>query len=364
MTQDFITKIYLSVVKDYGSIDYESNKIVLFLKIFKTFPFKSYAYMDKSGKLLFDLDYRLQRRNDSSMNIITLERKIKHDICKLLDENTYGSIICESAYTSAILYFGKDYMINVISSCCQIYHTKEFNFKQLNFLNEINIEIEEEKPTYNYITISNEGHMDSTIFTIENNYNIDINKNFNDDIPLDELINFCKNETCGLSLLHGIPGCGKTTFIKNLINKVNKSFYLLDASLLANITTSSFLSFLLNVKDSIFILEDCEKLLVDRKTEHNPWISTLLNITDGMLGEGLNIKFICTFNSDISSIDKALLREGRLKVCYEFKKLNFEKSKVLCKEMDKKCFGPMTLAEIYKTCFNNSSLNKLKKVGF
>lgn len=186
-------------------------------------------------------------------------------------------------------------------------------------------------------------------------------------MPICEFDSFINKSSCGLSLLHGKPGCGKTSFIKNLIYKygANKEFYILDSSLLSAITNSNFLDFLFDNRNSIFILEDCEKLVMDRKITDNAWIGTLLNLTDGMLGESLQIKFICTFNCDVNSIDKALLREGRLDILYEFKPLVKEKSAILCERLNKPCKGDMTLAEIYKSKLDNSTLTSSRpKVGF
>ena len=61
-------------------------------------------------------------------------------------------------------------------------------------------------------------------------------------------------------------------------------------------------------------------------------------------------QIIATFNCDLTTIDPALLRKGRLIANYEFNKLDLESSKILS---DKLGFGtenvtvPMTLAEIY-----------------
>ena len=61
-------------------------------------------------------------------------------------------------------------------------------------------------------------------------------------------------------------------------------------------------------------------------------------------------QIIATFNCDLTKIDPALLRKGRLIANYEFNKLDVESSKILS---DKLGFGtdkisePMTLAEIY-----------------
>ena len=61
-------------------------------------------------------------------------------------------------------------------------------------------------------------------------------------------------------------------------------------------------------------------------------------------------QIIATFNCDLTAVDSALLRKGRLIANYEFDKLDIESSKLLS---DKLGYGteaitePMTLAEIY-----------------
>ncbi len=61
-------------------------------------------------------------------------------------------------------------------------------------------------------------------------------------------------------------------------------------------------------------------------------------------------QIIATFNCDLTNIDPALLRKGRLIANYEFNKLDLESSKILS---DKLGFGTenvtesMTLAELY-----------------
>lgn len=218
---------------------------------------------------------------------------------------------------------------------------------------------------YNYVSVDNNGNFGYSPFKINKNSNVSLS-NYNEDVPYNEYLNFCNSDECGLSLMYGKPGTGKTTLIKKLINNSKTNFFLLDASLLGNITSANFVDFLLEeCKNSVFILEDCEKLLLDRNTQYNPWIGTILNLTDGMLGEGLNIKFICTFNAPINSIDPALLRKGRLKVSYEFKPLDSKRVENLGKEIHKDIHGSQTLADIYGTDYtNSSSLNKTNKIGF
>src|SRR5277367_202394 len=76
----------------------------------------------------------------------------------------------------------------------------------------------------------------------------------------------------------------------------------------------------------------------------------VFNRSDGLLGDAMHQQIIATFNCDLTTVDPALLRKGRLIANYEFNKLDLESSKILS---DKLGFGseditePMTLAEIY-----------------
>ena len=78
-------------------------------------------------------------------------------------------------------------------------------------------------------------------------------------------------------------------------------------------------------------------------------VSLLLNMTDGLMADDLSIKFICTFNEDMRTIDPALLRKGRCVAKYEFKPLCKEKAEMLLKErgIDAIVEKPITLADIY-----------------
>ncbi|CAF4308746.1 unnamed protein product, partial [Rotaria sordida] len=72
--------------------------------------------------------------------------------------------------------------------------------------------------------------------------------------------------------------------------------------------------------------------------------------SDGLLGDAMHQQIIATFNCDLTTIDPALLRKGRLIANYEFNKLDLESSKILS---DKLGFGTegvtesMSLAEIF-----------------
>ncbi len=55
--------------------------------------------------------------------------------------------------------------------------------------------------------------------------------------------------------------------------------------------------------------------------QKNQAVSNILNLLDGLMDDSLHQPIIATFNCEISKIDTALLRNGRLNANHEFKKL-------------------------------------------
>lgn len=200
-------------------------------------------------------------------------------------------------------------------------------------------------------------------FDYDVNIDIDIKKNYNDDLPYDKMCEILADDTRpDLMLFYGEPGTGKTSLIKHLIKKyINKNFIFIDGGLLGSIPQEKLMSYFLDNWDTVFILEDCEKILKDRSSGYNPVMPVLLNITDGIIGDVLKTKFICTFNDSLSKVDRALLRKGRLSLKYEFKKLSKDKVKNILPSENK----DMTLADIY---FNEKENDYSKtgsgKIGF
>lgn len=191
-------------------------------------------------------------------------------------------------------------------------------------------------------------------------YNIDVEANYNDDIPVKEVKEILESENPGLILFYGAPGGGKTSFIKYLMKECDANFIFADSSVINSSSSSRLIDFLDSNKNSVIVLEDCEKLLVSRDTEGNGKIGTLLNLTDGLIGDLMGIKFICTFNCALSKLDDALLRKGRLSLKYEFKELSYEKAKAICPSAT----GPMLLSDIFNQEKNDFSIENKKKIGF
>lgn len=198
---------------------------------------------------------------------------------------------------------------------------------------------------------------------------LDITNNYNDDfleVHQTILKRLRNKKDKGLVLLHGKPGTGKTSYIKYLSSIVKKNFIFLPPNLASVVTNPEMISILMDCPNSIFVIEDAEHIVIDRNQEGNSPVATLLNITDGFLSECLNLQIICTFNTDISKIDSALLRKGRLIAKYEFKELSVAKVNALSQKIGKQINiqTPMVLSSIYNCDDSDFSKPKTTSIGF
>lgn len=184
----------------------------------------------------------------------------------------------------------------------------------------------------------------------------DIRKTYNDDFQHeDEKIRafIQEDNKSGLVILHGNMGTGKSTYIANLIHSFpSKRFVIIPPDMVGYLGDANFGSFLSTLDNHIIIIEDCENAIRDRKSGSvsSNSVSTILNLTDGIMSNDLNMKFICTFNENMKNIDPALLRKGRLISKYEFKPLSIEKSKALLEEQglfDVDVKNPMPVCDIF-----------------
>lgn len=136
----------------------------------------------------------------------------------------------------------------------------------------------------------------------------------------------------------------------------------------ASITDPGLIELLMENKNSVFVVEDAENILIDRNQSGSSAVSALLNLTDGLLSDCLNVQIICSFNTDLSRLDKALLRKGRLIAKYEFNELNVTKAQALSDKLgfDTKIEKPMTLTDIYNQKEDSyaNQANIRKAVGF
>lgn len=197
---------------------------------------------------------------------------------------------------------------------------------------------------------------------------LDIALNYEDDFAeVDKLI--CKRLNTkndkGIVLLHGTPGTGKTTYLRHLIAKLKKRVMFVPNNVAVNLTDPDFVNLLIENPNSVLIIEDAEQVLQDRRESGHSAVSNLLNISDGLLADCLNIQIICSFNTPISNIDSALLRKGRLIARYEFGKLSIAKAQKLSDSLgyNTSITQPMTVSEVYNQ--NEQTFEKQKtRIGF
>ncbi len=199
---------------------------------------------------------------------------------------------------------------------------------------------------------------------------MNLRENYNDDFieVSNKIENSIFTKESGLILLYGSPGTGKTTYIKSLITKYHQkcNFIFIQNEFVNNLLDPDFISFLLKQRNSILIIEDAEKVITSRENlKEESVVSTILQLTDGLFSDYLNIKIICTFNTSLSKIDTALLRKGRMISMYEFKTLSIEKTNnVLQKLGANNSNEKLTLSDIYNN--DNKSYSNIKKgkIGF
>ena len=130
----------------------------------------------------------------------------------------------------------------------------------------------------------------------------------------------------------------------------------------------SIIPFLMDNRNSILLIEDAERVIADREGKGSPaGVSNILNLTDGILGDCLNIQVIATFNMKRERIDSALLRKGRLICEHKFDKLNIADTNTLLTHLKKGVHSdiPLTLADIYNIEVDDARITKdSKKIGF
>jgi len=185
----------------------------------------------------------------------------------------------------------------------------------------------------------------------------------------DHIIDCLKVQKSGLYVFHGPPGTGKTSYIKYLTTVVEeRKFIFVPNTMVAELFSPKLVDKLYSFKNSVLVLEDAEVCVFKRDGQNNALVSGILNITDGLLKDLLNIAIMVTFNAaDVKELDPALLRKGRLKIMHQFNNLSLEDAKKLAAHLKKKnpVTKSMSLADVYnldeETGLEESTN---KKIGF
>ena len=346
---------------DSGNI----NSRVLYYRLFGSVAFVKQSY--SRG----DAHERIEERLKSSVYGPDVELLFHMNMSKHaftpdpVEENHIGQEL--------IYKIGEGIMIHLLDSAYALLYPaamKKEEVENLLSIIEGDTEERERKKLHKFSMITNQFGFDLEYFEIKS-FDIDIQKQYNDDFSAaDKKIKSFLNEpkASGIVLLHGLYGSGKTTYIRHLINSTEKNFIYVPLNMVGALNEPDFLPFITQYRDSILIIEDCENLIQSRKSNGpSNALVNLLNMGDGLLGDALRLKIICTFNADLKEIDEALLRKGRMVVRYYFDKLKIEKSVLLQTEINSQPLlnEALTLADIYNADENDLVGDAYKKsIGF
>jgi SpoVK/Ycf46/Vps4 family AAA+-type ATPase len=248
----------------------------------------------------------------------------------------------------------------------KVLYQSEENLEKIKSLVEYNFEKPKNKIN---LLCRFEGELSTQDFEISlPEENLDLELNYGKDLVKknEKLIDQISKNKSGLALFSGPPGTGKSTYIKCLAKNITRKILYLSSVSIEELTNPDFITFMLSQRNSVLLLEDAEKVLRSRELEENSAISNILNLSDGVLGDCLNIFIIATFNTNRDQIDPALLRKGRLLLEHQFDKLSIEQCNLIFEKIgsSRTTNVPLTLAEIYNEEDNFVSKEEKRKVGF
>jgi hypothetical protein len=158
-----------------------------------------------------------------------------------------------------------------------------------------------------------------------------------------------------LVLWHGQSGTGKTYALRALLEAWNKwcrPELVIDPE--AAFSDPDYL-FALITRDAgnarpwrLLVVEDADKFLrADVRLRNTPALDRLLNLTDGILGQGQRLLVLLTTNSQLTSLHPAIVRPGRCLAVTEFRRFSRAEARTW---LGRNTASPdaMTLAELFQ----------------
>jgi len=276
----------------------------------------------------------------------------------------------KTSYFTTIILLKDDCLVELGNNYCEVLHTHEDYDMANALIREVSHFKRRERKTGLEINLIVKGNYGLELKGMEiKKTKLDLDLYYEDDfIQTDEVIRkrLNKNDDKGIVLLHGLPGTGKTTYLRHLIGKIKKRVMFLSPNIAGSLVDPEFIDLLIDNPNSVVIIEDAENIIMDRKANQNSSVSNLLNISDGLLADFLNVQLICTFNSSLTMIDSALMRKGRLIAKYEFGKLSVRKAQRLSDRLGYRnlIIKPMTIAELTNPAEIDYKTERTEIIGF
>lgn len=165
-----------------------------------------------------------------------------------------------------------------------------------------------------------------------------------------------RSPTGRLAIFSGEPGTGKTHLVQAMLKDPSVNFLIVDSGSIKELQGPQLLPVLVDHKNSVgkpivLVLEDGDDAIRKREKDASAGlVSSLLNMSDGILGKVIDIRILVTSNLAETNIDEAARRPGRLIRHIRVDALDPEIAELAFKRLtgkDKKINLKTSLASVY-----------------